>query len=126
MPILESHYIKPLSDILPSRDLIKRRENNVHRRQTDAAVTKYYLVSMRSSLSSQIARSLLFKLAEREGFEPPVPVRAHSISSAAPSAARSPLRKKSPHFIAIRTAEDNPKIGKTKAGCGLRFAFSGM
>ncbi len=24
------------------------------------------------------------KMAEREGFEPPVPVRAHSISSAAP------------------------------------------
>ena len=32
-------------------------------------------------------------MAEREGFEPSVEVPLHSISSAAPSAARTPLRK---------------------------------
>ena len=31
-----------------------------------------------------VSRWFPSKMAEREGFEPPVPVRAHSISSAAP------------------------------------------
>lgn len=40
-------------------------------------------------------------LAEREGFEPSVPLRGHSISSAAQSAALSPLRLGSAPMIVL-------------------------
>ena len=58
-------------------------------------------------------------MAEREGFEPPVPVRAHSISSAAPSATRSPLLEKSQLVIPIRAEENNPKVEKPSENVGI-------
>src|SRR6266700_4432999 len=51
------------------------------------------------------------ELAEREGFEPPIPVKVYTLSRRAPSATRPSLRAHQFHFYFIRGA--------------LRFEFPG-
>jgi hypothetical protein len=49
-----------------------------------------------NALGTKKASSIAGFLTERAGFEPAVPLRAHGISSAAPSATRSPLHEGRP------------------------------
>lgn len=55
-------------------------------------------------------------IAESEGFEPPVPLRAHLISNQAPSATRSALRARHP----IR------EFARVNAVCAAANAYSGL
>ena len=57
------------------------------------------------------------KIAEREGFEPSVPLRVHATSNRAPSAARSSLQRKRNHVIA-RTSNARGDEGARASGEG--------
>src|SRR6202035_4330970 len=79
--------------------------------EIDLPVHVGYLISVSPTVSQHVKYNKTKELAERVGFEPPIPVKVYTLSRRAPSATRPSLRahRLLPYFIREASGFGSPR-----------------